>query len=116
MILLDKATPDKEEKTKEAAKEESSDESEDESESDDDEDDDSESDSESDEEQTEQTKRERAIARIAKVKFSFNFLRRPQKFEKNLPLVLTLLSKNSCLVKTSGRFFPILWHYLLIMS
>ena len=68
MILLDKATPDKEEKTKEAAKEESSDESEDESESDDDEDDDSESDSESDEEQTEQTKRERAIARIAKVK------------------------------------------------
>ena len=28
---------------------------------------------------------------------------------KNLPLVLTLLSKNSCLVKTGGRYFPILW-------
>merc|ERR1740129_2201371 len=69
--IKDKATPDKEEKTKEAAKEESSDESEDESESDDDEDDDSESDSESDEEQTEQTKRERAIARIAKRKADY---------------------------------------------
>ena len=66
--ILGKTTPDKDEKTKEAAQEESSDESEDESESDDDDEDDSESDSESDEEQTEQTKRERAIARISKVK------------------------------------------------
>ena len=31
------------------------------------------------------------------------------KVEKNLPLVLTLLSKNSCFVKTGGRFFQILW-------
>jgi hypothetical protein len=27
------------------------------------------------------------------------------KIEKNLPLVLTLMSKNSCFVETSGRFF-----------
>ena len=40
---------------------------------------------------------------------SSGFLRRPQKFEKNLLLVLTLLSKNSCFVKTGGRFFQILW-------
>ena len=28
---------------------------------------------------------------------------------KKLTLVLTLLNKNSCFFKTSGRFFPILW-------
>ena len=28
---------------------------------------------------------------------------------KNLPLLLTLLSKNNCFVKTSGRFFQIFW-------
>ena len=32
------------------------------------------------------------------------FLKRRQKFEKNLPLVLTLLSKNNCFVKTGGKF------------
>ena len=36
-------------------------------------------------------------------------LKRPQKLKKNLPLALTLLSKNSCFVKTGGRFFQILW-------
>ena len=31
------------------------------------------------------------------------------KFWKNLPLALTLLSKNDCFVKTGRRFFQILW-------
>ena len=31
------------------------------------------------------------------------------KFEKNLPPVLFLLSKNNCFVKTGGIFFQILW-------
>ena len=37
------------------------------------------------------------------LKFSFS------KKATNLSLVLTLLSKNSCFVKKSGRFFQILW-------
>ena len=42
------------------------------------------------------------------VKFSFS--EKAKKIEKNLLLVLTLLSKNSCFGKTSGRFFfLILW-------
>ena len=40
------------------------------------------------------------------VKFSFS--EKAKKIWKNLPLVLTLLSKNSCFVKTGGRFFQIL--------
>ena len=40
-----------------------------------------------------------------------------QKNLKNLPLVLKLLSKNSCFVKTDRRFFQILWpsHNVLIL-
>ena len=41
------------------------------------------------------------------VKFSFS--EKATKNWKNLPFVLTLLSKNSCFVKTGGRFFQILW-------
>ena len=50
------------------------------------------------------------------VKFSFS--EKATKIWKNLPLVLTLLSKNSCFVKTSGRFFPILWpsHNVLTLN
>ena len=47
------------------------------------------------------------IIDMAQLKFSFS--EKGTKIWKNLPLVLTLLSKNSCFVKTSGRFFPILW-------
>ena len=39
----------------------------------------------------------------------FSFSEKATKIWKNLPLVLTLLSKNSCCVKTRGRFFQILW-------
>ena len=41
-----------------------------------------------------------------------------QKNLKNLSLVLTLLIKNSCFVKTSGIFFSILWtsHYVYLNS
>ena len=39
----------------------------------------------------------------------FGFSEKATKVWKNLPLVLTLLSKNSCFVKTGGRFFQILW-------
>ena len=39
----------------------------------------------------------------------FRFSEKATKIWKNLPLVLTLLSKNSCFVKTGGRFFQILW-------
>ena len=42
-------------------------------------------------------------------KVKFRFSEKATKFEKNLPLVLTLLGKNSCFVKTGGRFFQILW-------
>ena len=38
-----------------------------------------------------------------------SFSEKATKIWKNLPLVLTLLSKNSCVVKTSGIFFQILW-------
>ena len=40
---------------------------------------------------------------------SEGILKRPQKFGKNHPLVLTLMSKNNCFFKTDGRFFLILW-------
>ena len=39
----------------------------------------------------------------------FSFSEKATKIWKNLLLVLTLQSKNSCFVKTSVRFFPILW-------
>ena len=39
----------------------------------------------------------------------FSFSEKATKIWKNLPLVLTLLSKNNCFVKTGGRFFQILW-------
>ena len=39
------------------------------------------------------------------IKFSFS--EKATKIWKNLPLVLTLLSKNNCFVKTSGRSFQI---------
>ena len=47
-----------------------------------------------------------------------SFSENATKLWKNLPLVLTLLSKNSCFVKTGGRFFPILWpsHNVLTLS
>ena len=38
-----------------------------------------------------------------------SFSEKATKIRKNLPLVLTLLSKNSCFVKSGGRFFQILW-------
>ena len=38
-----------------------------------------------------------------------SFSEKATKIWKNYPLVLTLLSKNSCFVKKSGRFFQILW-------
>ena len=41
------------------------------------------------------------------VKFSFS--EKVTKTWKNLPLVLKLLSITRCFVKTSGKFFPILW-------
>ena len=44
---------------------------------------------------------------FSEVKSSFS--EKAIKVWKNLPLVLTLLSKNSCFVKTGGRFFQILW-------
>ena len=37
------------------------------------------------------------------------FSENPQKNQKNLPIVLMLLSKNSCIVKTGGNFYQILW-------
>ena len=42
-------------------------------------------------------------------KLKFSFSEKTTKIWKNLPLVLTLLSKNNCFVKTGGRFFQILW-------
>ena len=48
-----------------------------------------------------------------------SFSEKATKIRKNLPLVLTLLSsKNNCFVKTSGRFFQILWpsHNVLTLS
>ena len=44
---------------------------------------------------------------LSRLKFSFS--EKATTFWKNLPLVLTLLSKDSCFVKTGGRFFQILW-------
>ena len=43
------------------------------------------------------------------VSVKFSFSEKGTKIRKNLPLVLMLLSENSCFAKTSGRFFPILW-------
>ena len=50
------------------------------------------------------------------IKFSFS--KKATKIWKNLPHVLMLLIKNSCFVKTSGRFFPILWptHNVLTLT
>ena len=39
----------------------------------------------------------------------FSFSEKGTQIWKNLPLVLTLPSKNSCFVKTGERFFQILW-------
>ena len=44
---------------------------------------------------------------ITVLKFSFS--EKATKIWKNLPLVLTLLSKNNCFVKTGWRSFQILW-------
>ena len=41
--------------------------------------------------------------------WSSSFSQKATKIWKNLPLDLTLLSKNNCFVKTSGIFFQILW-------
>ena len=38
-----------------------------------------------------------------------SFSEKVTKIWKNLPLILTLLSKNNCFVKPGGRFFQILW-------
>ena len=48
----------------------------------------------------------------------FRFSEKATKIWKNISLVLTLLSKNRCFVKTDGRFFPILWpsHNILTLS
>ena len=48
-----------------------------------------------------------AISTLTIVKFSFS--EKATKIWKNLQLVLTLLNQNNCFVKTSGRFFQILW-------
>ena len=42
-------------------------------------------------------------------RLNFSFSEKATTFWKNLPFVLTLLSKDSCFVKTGGRFFQILW-------
>ena len=39
----------------------------------------------------------------------FSFSEKATKIWKNLPLALTLLSKNNCSVKLGGRFFSNLW-------
>ena len=39
----------------------------------------------------------------------FSFPEKATKIWRKIPLVLTLLSKNSCFVKTGERFFQILW-------
>ena len=46
---------------------------------------------------------------FAKFFVKFSFSEKATKNWKNLPFVLTLLSKNSCFVKTGGIFFQILW-------
>ena len=40
-----------------------------------------------------------------------SFSEKATKFSKKLPLVFTLLSKNSCFVRIGGRCFQILWPY-----
>ena len=47
-----------------------------------------------------------------------SFSEKSTKIWKNLPLVLTVLSKNSCSVKKGGWFFQILWpsHNVLTLS
>ena len=54
--------------------------------------------------------------KVCIIKFSFS--EKATKIWKNLPLVLTLLSKNNYFVKTSGRFFQILWpsHNVLTLT
>ena len=44
---------------------------------------------------------------LSQIKSSFS--EKATKIWKNLPLVLTLMSKNNFFVKTGGRFFQILW-------
>jgi hypothetical protein len=46
---------------------------------------------------------------ILRVVLKFSFSEKATKIRKNLPLVLKPLSRNSCFVKTGGRFFQILW-------
>ena len=46
---------------------------------------------------------------MLRVVLKFSFSEKATKIRKNLPLVLKLLSRNSCFVKTGGRFFQILW-------
>ena len=49
----------------------------------------------------EPSQRHRIYIRTVKFRFS----EKATNFEKNLPLVLTLLGKNSCFIKTDGSFF-----------
>ena len=55
---------------------------------------------------------------ITSILVKFRFSEKATKFEKNLPLVLTLLGENSCFVKTGGIFFQILWrsHNVLTLA
>ena len=46
---------------------------------------------------------------MLRVVLKFSFSEKATKIRKTLPLVLKLLSRNSCFVKTGGRFFQILW-------
>ena len=48
------------------------------------------------------------LVRISMQYLKFSFSEKATKIWKNLPIVLTLLSNNSCFVKKGGRFFQIL--------
>ena len=52
------------------------------------------------------------------VSFKFLFSEKATKIWKNLPLVLRLLSKYSCFVKTGLRFFQVFWpsHHVLTLK
>ena len=47
------------------------------------------------------------VVDVSSTKVKSSFFEKATKIWKNLPVVLTPLSKNSCFVKTSGRFFQI---------
>ena len=55
---------------------------------------------------------------ITSILVKFRFSEKATKFEKNIPLLLTLLGENSCFVKTGGIFFQILWrsHNVLTLA